>query len=160
MTNQTEPTPPVEEHYAGWNNPYRGTENHGVAPDAEALITDPVEWKGTPVELHAAAADPDPVPVRIVNQAAKERAEFRTFGGFVGGGSRSPVLGRDENRSKVTIANTSENVVYVGDDMVTSVSGFPIAAGASLTLNAENPVYVWAADDSTVALLVEYTRAV
>lgn len=61
------------------------------------------------------------------------------------------------NRNTLTINNISNQTVYVGDNTVTTSTGFPVAAGAvtSFTCDPNNytPVYLVASGTVEVAVL-------
>lgn len=137
---------PVPEHYEGVSFPYRGTQNHGVAPsktddpeqyyDAQAFDdeTDKVVFLPAEVEV-------EPVPVRIVNETSRERNDWRA-GRFLVTEIPQEILGRNDKRKSVrikvhafksdgTTANTDP--IFIGNDAgLRPYTGFQISAGEEL----------------------------
>lgn len=153
---------PVEDPDYAEVFPYRGTEQHGVDAGRPWTPTDATasSWEG-PIKSEAPDIDPEPVPVRIVQE---KNDELRTFHAFQTGcaGSAVNIVGRDTKRTDVTIKNTSAaNTVWIGSDTsVTPTNGYPIAAGSSETLAVDEPIYAVAtnAAAATLAVIVTYMR--
>lgn len=155
---------PLPEGFRPQYFPYRGTEQHGVDPGLVAKVEDE-DAEGGKVPLQGyepPEPDANPVPVRIVDSAVSEYKQWRTYqvdappAGVM-------VVGRKSGRTKVQVQNISTNLrCWVGpDNTVSAFSGFPLTAGASVTLESEAPV--WAVSDTAVnvplAVLTEFSTA-
>lgn len=151
---------PVPEHYEGYNNPYRGTELHGVEPNTEPR----------PVPSHASVVDteydppipePDPIPVRIVTTGGRELRRSRIYQGKANAGNCNQILGRDEQRYKVKLKNLGTSVVYVGnnDSTANANHGWPLAQDEVFESETQDELWVLsshATDAMTVAVSVVY----
>lgn len=137
--------PPVPEEYVGDNNPYRGTESHGVARTVEPT---PIEGYGATqpgVTYVKPEKDEEPVPVRIVQSFGREIKDWRAHTGSVGTQGIT-ILGRNEARSSVLVQNQdAANSLYIAANPIDSVNcdilGFELKPGQSVTINSENEVY-------------------
>lgn len=159
---------PVEEHYAGDNNPYRGIENHGVASDNQWRETDEdmPDHDGRLVTVYETDEDtPDPIPVVVVNESSRERRAFRNVTGYAGGtdngGRARMLLGQDSSRSQATIRNKSLGaVIWINDtpETATPMSGYPIEQGAAYVTYSQEAIYatVDTAADLLVPVAIEY----
>lgn len=155
--------PPVPEHYAGENFPYRGTETHGV----------PVHASGEPLaDLYEDNASgtyepaPEPeavVPVRIVDVSGRELRRFRTGQEILDSTTASIVrmlVGRNPARTSVSIKNTGAQTMYIGEtESVAAYTGYPIPAGVEKVFSHEDAIYAVAVSGqaTTVAMLEEFT---
>lgn len=157
---------PVPETYAGRNLPYRGVVDHGVDVNTEPV--EPQDWTdGRPVEYDAPPDDVTVVPVRIVEEGARELRRFRTSVAYAGGtdhGRARQIINQDENRTSVTIRNrTIDKTIWYSDKPETAneLGGYPLDAGAEKTLTAHTAVYATVEDaaDTAVHILVEYSSA-
>lgn len=142
---------PEPDRIAGNNIPYRGDVDHGV-PSGRVESTDEAHYHlGRPVEfLDDPTEDIVPIPVRIVGQGARETKRVNTniYRLDPTLNQRMPIAGRDEKRDKITVSNIGNGVgaspVFVGGENVSQVSGFMLAAGASIALITNEPLYVYA----------------
>lgn len=157
---------PLEEHYAGYNAPYRGSNTHGVDPSYFGTDVPDDQWEGGVVELaEPSEPEPAPTPVRIVNEASSEISDWRSGQSSVGL-DRVRIVGANPKRTSVKIKNNSTNkAIYVGRNTVTSYSGYPVApAGGEFTLNSTEDIWAIAValEDTTnnpisVAIVEEFT---
>lgn len=155
------PVRPIVEH-TGWGMPYRGFEAHGVNPnsskpqDVPADLFDQAEAPA--YEEKAPERVEVPVPVRIVQEGAKENKEWFS-GQEVAGATASMIASRDERRTSLTVKNIGTVTVWIGpDNRVSKASGFPLAANDSQSFNGWGAV--WAVSDDgtnqTLAVIGEY----
>lgn len=158
---------PVEEHYAGDNNPYRGIENHGVASVNPWRETDEdmPDHDGRLVTVYETDDDtPDPIPVVVVNESSRERRAFRTVVSYAGGtdnGRARMLIGQDVSRSQATIRNKSVGaVIWINDtpETANALSGFPIEQGGTYVTYSQEAIYatVDQASDMSVPIAIEY----
>jgi len=153
---------PEPEKVAGTVFPYRGVENHGVAPNQAppAYIDD--QWPEDTEAPHyvPGPTEDDPLPVRIVQESGNERMMWRVNQMPVAADTPTPILGRQDSRRNVTIRLPSlSNGVWIGpDENVNRVTGYQLEAGTEFTLRTTEEV--WAIGDgtnqSTVAVLWEF----
>lgn len=156
---QREPLTPITEEYApGDWHPYRGVEDHGVESiDKNVEMPD---YRGErPVEYPVEKVSPDPVPVRVVNESARERREWTTITTPL---SNAPamIVNRRENRTSMTITNVGVTDVLIAADANTLPAlAYKLAAGKDLTLNAETEVYAWVPviGEGAVAIVEQFT---
>lgn len=160
---------PVPEEYEGTNFPYRGTGNHGVEPtpgvdpeayyDRSSFDMNPDKFESLPPEK-----EPDPVPVRIVNENARERFNFRT-GTITLLPNANPVelFARNDNRSliRLRVPGTSTGSFLVSHDrgMAPGMS-YTLSPGNEIEFRTTEPVYVVQATASqapTIMFLETYT---
>ena len=146
-----EPVEPQKERVAGTVFPYRGVENHGVAPNQEppAYIDD--QWPEDTEAPHyePGPTDYDPLPVKIVQESSNERMMFRTNQMPVKANEPTPILSRQDARRNVTIRLPSlSNSIWIGpDENVNRVTGYQLEADRELTLRTTEEV--WAIGDGT-----------
>lgn len=146
---QTEPEMPRVERYAGHNNPYRGTEEHGVAPTEE--------WSDVPRHATEAAVflPPDeeqaPIPVKVVTESGSERVLWRGQSVPVGD-TPTRVAGGHEKRRNLQIRNDGPNAVFLGSQGsdANPITGYKLPSGQSVTL-ANTHDDVWAIAAAAVA---------
>lgn len=125
--NRPDRVAPVPEKYQGTSVPYRGTNDHGVPIDKEAEFSEREyqieEDKSKPVYLPA-EKEVDPITVRVVQDSARERLDWRVVR-FVVGDVAQQILGRLETRRSVTIrvhevksdgATANSSPIYIGND--------------------------------------------
>lgn len=158
---------PQPEKYAGDNNPYRGTETHGVAADNEPRPTQGYATRGVPIRTETPPPNVEPVPVRIVEEGGREIRTARTGVVYAAGtasGNAKLFLGRDENRTFTRIKNSSAVTVYISHIQSTvasaAMNGFPISAGESYETQTQEELYAAApdsTDDVQFALIIEYS---
>lgn len=105
-TSKEAPDRPIEprpEAYEGFNNPYRGVNDHGVPMEYDVL---PPIIHGDDTEITNLAPEPiAPIPVTVVNsKTGRDRHKLRTFSFYANGSSgSSPMLGLDRSRTKLTL---------------------------------------------------------
>lgn len=145
VDDRPEATPPVLEHYAGTNNPYRGIEDHGVKSNNDP--TPPGMWADNHTGFHYADEEPaqDPIDVRIVNQYQRELRKCRVHVMSVSNIRTQQFVGRNEARQSITFRNNDAVLsVYVGTTigMNIALNGFELKPGQDLTLFTEDELYV------------------
>lgn len=149
---------PVPDNPAGANIPYRGVVDHGVPVQQEELPDEAHYWTGRPVEYLPEETEPDPIPVRVVNQGARELRRFSATQpvlSFSNGNAVQQVriAGRDENRTKLLIRVIGRTdflqsvFVYIGGPGVTPYDGYLMTNNQELPLNTTEEV--WAYADTT-----------
>jgi len=129
---------------AGQFNPYRGMDVHGVAsPDVWQDVPAP-DTATAEVPVYQEPVEPEPIPVRIVSEAARELRTHR-----VGTVPIKPlsevtvVLGRHESRVRALVTNTGTIPVYVVNDRSgQSFNGFPLAINATYEFTDEDALYI------------------
>lgn len=162
------PVEPVPETVAGPVFAYRGMETHGVEPGGP--YRDPIDYDSRGVVVYEDEEEqPDPIPVYVVNQGAREIRDWRTIRTYAAtqGQSAKLVINDDyqsRRRSKVTVKNMDVSPVYIGHDQ-TSASpafGFILGAGEKIDLNAQSQIWAvgTAAYDAPLAVIVEYVRVI
>lgn len=158
---------PIPESQMNRVLPYRGVEYHGVDPGNVMPVEDTDSEGGSVVTTYFEQGEDDvnPVPVRIVKEAAHEYAQWRAW--QVSIPTISPVLvgGLKNGRTSVRIRHlgTSGGArIWIGpDSSVTAVTGFPLDPGADISLVGEAPVWAIAETGTavTVAVLTEFSTA-
>lgn len=152
---------PTPEKVAGTVFPYRGVENHGVAPNQAppAYIDD--QWPEDTEEPHyvAGPTEEDPLPVKIV----KEHSNYRRITRMrqVPVNSSKPLCARNDARVSMNIKNIGANAVYLTsekvDDAVALITGYKVAAttGELLGWIGTEELYASTGDgsDSTVCVM-------
>lgn len=130
---------PVPDNPAGYNNPYRGTEAHGVEPiTPEQHDYDADRGHGREAYVYDEEKEPQPpIPVRIVGEDSDELPTFRTARHYVAGSQAVSVLGRDKRRRSVKIKNVSttdkENLIGNGQ-FETNTDGWVSRHGVQATI--------------------------
>lgn len=134
------------------NNPYRGTQDHGV-PDNNDPTEPPdhglteIEWDPEP------PAQPDPVPVRIIHDP--QDRQRTVWGGVVlpiNVDQISMLVSRDDTRKDLQISNDGPSDLYLSPEPVmVSLAPVKVASGGTFTTKAENPVYGQVASGSATA---------
>jgi hypothetical protein len=164
MTDR-QPVQPMMETYEGDNNPYRGIETHGVAPNARPMSV-PGFAGEVEVDYEDVAAEQEAVPVRIVNTSSKQIRGLRAFREYADP-TRPPrmVLGYDPQRTKAKIKNiTADNVLIGGSEQEAHlIGGYVVAQNEVFETTCDQPVYVQtthAANVATLCVMVEYTTDV
>jgi hypothetical protein len=135
---------PVPERYVGQNNPYRGTEQHGVASPH-----DPHDVPGYgdtyAVELDEEKPRQDPVPVYIVNQTAREQKDWAPAKWPI---TNRPdpvrIAGTDERRLTLKIRNDGPDSVYLArtPESATDAFGWELEADSEIDLSVHTEVWV------------------
>ncbi len=164
-TSKEAPDRPIEprpEAYEGFNNPYRGVNDHGVPMEYDVL---PPIVHGDDTENYEPAPEPiAPIPVTVVNsKTGRDRHKLRTFSFYANGSSgSSPMLGLDRTRTKLTLVCTGANVRIATEPISSGDAPHKSAAieNMSLTLETHEPIYVlWngSGDGGYISVIVEYT---
>lgn len=160
---------PVPENYVGVNFPYRGIGTHGVVPtqdvdpeeyyDHTSYDMNPDNFKTLPPEK-----EPEPVPVKIVNDSARERYMFRTQTLVIPVGSDVvQLVGRNDRRNMVRLripGSSAGSIIFGGDRNLSVGFGYTMATGTELEFRTTEPVYVVAANTAqapTVMVLETYS---
>jgi hypothetical protein len=150
--------PPVLEHVEGQNFPYRGMYDHGVEPtekphDPSMYGVDPDHVDGHIVGLEAPEKEPEPIPVRLVQEFKQELRRFGSgrmtvdFTSLNNAANRAvELIGRSETRTSVKILNMDPtNILLVSQTREEcSTMGYPVYPGKEHTLVGEDPVFVMA----------------
>lgn len=167
----TTPMTPIPDDPAGTNLPYRGAVDHGV-PFQETELADEAHYHtGRPVEYMPEEADAVAIPVRIVQESARELRQFSTdIVELNVTGQVNPITRlapRDERRSKITIRNNTAGDAFIGTSDLRwngteSSNGFVLGQDESISLETTEPVYAVAAVGTNVqlSLLIEFRQAV
>ncbi len=154
------PMEPMPESVQGWHFPYRGGETHGVDPTLFDIPTYEEDWEGGKVEYKEPEEPPTPVLVKIVEESANERDEWRAFQTVADGLARI-VVGRHDKRTNLKIYNLDADTrVWVGGDSgISRLSGFPVNAGSEFSLSGTEEVWAVSDDGSQciLAVMLEYT---
>lgn len=159
-TQEVQKHEPVIEQFAGENNPYRGTNDHGVP--VKVNPPEMPDWDNPEiVEYEAEERLPEPVPVRIVSESAKELRKWRHTNEFVDSTQRR-IVGAWDKRTTLKIANQGPATVFIAPDSnVSAMNGYPLAAGKDISLTTTDDVWAIVVDDTEtdahVAVLMEYT---
>lgn len=153
--NQT-PLEPVPEDYTGKVYPYRGTETHGV-PDPDYTEPD-LEFKGEQarVEYEEPEKETDPIPVRVVNEYAREETQWRVSRFPVSAGQSTHIVARDRTRTQVIVKVVTGSIVISDQQNPAAFTGYPLGAGETFTTDAVTPVYATGVADADVAVLQSY----
>lgn len=149
---------PEMEHYAGSNNAYRGTEQHGVKTDEHATAYDPGEHDGhsevvSPMPIKAVV---EPIPVLVVNEYGSESKQFRAYS-FPVSARAQQIVNAHPMRKSVTIKNptASANPVYINSDSTLSlITGFPLDPGQEVLIYTETEVWAMCAAGQTATLRI------
>ena len=125
---------PVPEEYAGWNNPYRGTNHHGV--DIENPYQEPLIQTVNDVEEYEHTDPPAPIPVKVV--AERESVFHRTVAYNL---TQSPVqiVGRNNRRKRVVLRATRP--CYISHSLTDSTDQFYLDSNNVLELFTNEAVY-------------------
>lgn len=152
---------PVPEHYAGYNNPYRGTETHGVEPTVDPR---PVPTHAEFVEetFEPPIPEADPIPVVVVTQGGREIRRSRIFQGKANANQNNQLVGRDEMRVKIRVKNLGASDVYIGNNNNTAnaAHGWPIRQHEVWESETQGELWVLsshATDPMTLAVNVVYS---
>jgi hypothetical protein len=148
---------PILEAVVGSNNPYRGSQDHGVMPTAKPSPT-PDNTGSIPALFELEEPPPEPIPVRIVQQGTREIRRFTTQQVPVGS-APVRVLGRDANRRAATVAVADPVVVWFGGDFgVSAFSGWGLSNGGQLKIEANDEVWAVSSDANQhiVFIALEY----
>lgn len=155
------PVRPMVNH-GGWVMPYRGFAAHGVDPNSsppQDVPADLFDQAEAPVYQEKVPERAEiPVPVRIVQEGAKENKEWFS-GQEVAGPTASMIASRDDRRTRLTIKNIGAVTVWIGPDARTNkASGYPLSANETQTFNGWGAVWALTDDGSTqsIAVIGEY----
>lgn len=167
ITEHPEPATPIAETYAGDNNPYRGTEQHGVEDNNEPHPTPGYTTRNVPVRTDPPPPNYDPIPVRIVEEGGREIRSMRTVVMFApNSGNAALILGRDENRTFARFKNPDEaQVIYINHNPHTvdsaAMNGFPVGPGEHYETQTQEEVYASAPGGSeanyVVPMIIEFS---
>lgn len=144
--------------------PYRGIQTHGVDPTVMPAERDEDIAGGKVISSYNAEPETSapPVPVRIVDTAAREFTRWRAYQTYATA-NPSTIVNRQEGRKSTTIKNlhTADPVWLGADSGVSAISGFRLDFGDSFTVNGE--AEVWAvrggAADVTLSVAIEFSTA-
>jgi len=155
-----EPIEPVPEHYEGYNNPYRGTELHGVEPTDDPRPV-PGHASGRGVEYDPPLPEPEPIPVVLRNEGGLELRRSRIYQGKANALQSNQLVGRDDTRLKVRLKNLGTSVVYIGNrnDTAHPNHGWPLAQNELFESETQDELWAissHATDPMTVAVHVVY----
>lgn len=162
--DRPEAVTPVPEEYEGTNFPYRGIENHGVAPTVGVNPEDYYDhdqWTAGPEKIDSEPPDPepDPVKVKIVNETARERFAFRTYQFLAEGERAHQFIGRNDKRSTVRIkveAAATTGVLVGTDPGIDFITGYLVEAGQELVVRTTEEMYCLATKGSAGAFQAFY----
>ena len=130
---------PIPEEYAGWNNPYRGTNHHGV--DIESPYREPLIQTTDDVEEYEHTAPAAPIPVTLV-APPDTRTRARITSTPVQPGAVVQVLGNDPFRKYARfVVRPNENLF--GARIILSDS---VSLGDSYYLEPGNTFEAWSND--------------
>ncbi len=142
---------PRAEDYAGDNNPYRGTEAHGVEQTVDPM--DISGYDGTvPVVYDTPAPEPTPVPVRIVTESSREIKDWDANAWFLNEGGRSYLLAnRLDTRTKVKVTNAGPDPIFLGrrPTFVPDTAPLRLAVGETFETASTREVYAQIANGTT-----------
>lgn len=163
---ERQPITPVPESIDDINHPYRGTEDHGVIPMYKPLA--PQQWEdGRPAPVQEPPKQEEPVPVRIVGEAANELRRMRTFGAYTGvnTGQPIPIIGKDLERESVYVKHIIDAAtIWLSHSRETcnALNGHPLQKGDDFVTRSQDQLFAWAdsADPLTVYVRVEYSQKV
>lgn len=150
---------PELEHYAGTNNAYRGTEQHGVKTDDHATAYDPGEddARNEIVSPTPLAPVVEPIPVLIVNDYGREERQFRAAQ-FPIGDRAQQVVSAHPKRSRVTIRNIAQVTTSTGtlpaNIFLATTSSLNSGNGGTVNLPVTNPGWTGLMVTYTVSNLV------
>jgi hypothetical protein len=141
---ETRAANPVPEPPGGWtNNPYRGTEMHGVRVDNEYYHA-PDEWPddSDTIVYEGPPGDVTPIPVRVITETAREMRQWRT-GRFLIGSTPIVIIPRHERHAKVRVQNIDAAVnVVIGESVnTTPTSGWRISPNTFIEIDTEDAIY-------------------
>lgn len=162
--SEPERVTPVPEHYKGVNFPYRGTNKHGVeVPEGAEYDTREFQYEmPDPDEITDEYMEPDdepePIPVRLVQESAREVLKLRTVRRNVTD-QRSQIVNRmDSRRNLVIKVDGGVSAIYVGDADVTTYTGFKLDQGEQITFRSTDDVWAVCADgdDSEISIMYEF----
>lgn len=157
---------PIPDNPAGDNVPYRGVVDHGVDWDESQSRDVPGYGDREVVTYEEPPNEPEPVPVRIVEEGSRERRRVRTVRAYAGGstvGTSRAILGEDDMRTRARIKNLhATKQVFISDTLMdftgVFLNGYPLAPGESYETYSHEPLYAVVDDtaDSPVAVIMEY----
>lgn len=155
-----EAIPPVPEHPAGDNEPYRGVVDHGVKATDKPSPTQ-ANWDTREGHTYMAPEEEyEPIPVRIVQQHGNEFRQFRVHRMSVDNTHAVQLLGRNLGRNSVYISNPDNaNAVMISHEREMPLGGFVLNPGQNVTLFTHDEVYAIgtiAAPAVQIAQAIEY----
>lgn len=159
----TEPIQPIIDSIEGDILPGgRGFAYHGVAPTERP---EPPEGYSDIVEIEyeEPPESPSVVPVRIVNESARQQRHFRTTTIVLNpAGPPKMILGEDPTRTRAVVKNVSTDDAWIGStqQQAGSMFGYPLSENETETLSTDQEVYAQSSHASntvTLCILSEYT---
>jgi hypothetical protein len=159
--NRPVPIAPVEEAFVGEdaNNPYRGMEQHGVAPTGHWQDI-PIDKGDNEVEYDIPESEPDPIPVKIVQEGKDEFKDWNVRRDFAPPGIAARIIQRNPARTKATLKNLGTAIIYIGPEPFNnSQLGYPIAVNAEFSYDQQGDLWAMTDDPAqqAVAILQEYS---
>jgi hypothetical protein len=152
--DERQPYTPVPEDYAGENNPYRGTETHGVAPSVPPYDV-PDYDDARPVVFEIAEPEPEPIPVRVVGEHSREMHDWALTKLPLNEARAYQLAGRDLRRTSLMVRNEGPDSVYVSpDNNVATYLAIELGPGDSLNLSTQNDVWGTVVTGQTAVVLV------
>lgn len=152
--HRPEPIAPIPESYEGVNNPWRGTEDHGVAPTNTPAP--PGMDADTKAGIHYMPPEPehDPIPVYVVNEYGKEMRKWRVYNSFANPSVSVPFIGRNMARTSLYIKNThlTESVWIAPEPINNPAFGYLLEPLDDITLNTQDDVHVYTDAAEPVAI--------
>lgn len=161
MDDEKRPIEPIPEGYVGHNNPYRGTEPHGVPHGDDAILPDDLEDDVNPPIHYEKPIDlPDPIAVRIVQEYSRERRHHREYG-FSCGTTPFQVLARNDNRKRVVLKNVGAGTIRYSHDIgllgyrdgAPQTNNFVLGAASREDIYSTEPIYVVSDSDAPTTML-------
>lgn len=159
--NRPDRVKPIPEKVEGENFPYRGDNDHGVAPSKGVNSEDYYEhdeWADGPAVIPVVKPEPEPEPVavRIVQKTARERRDWRA-GQFTVQDFGQQLLGRLDKRLTVRIVNNSSDTnVYIGHDSgVRPYTGFILEPKKDIP-DLQTTEDIWVVCDATKSAVVSF----
>lgn len=152
VPERPQPVTPVMDNPAGHNNPWRGIQDHGVAPNNEPEA--PGTLLDTKAGIHYQEPKPeiDPIPVLVVNEYGREMRKWRPFRSFAMIANSTQLIGRNMARSSLYIRNISDTVsIWVSPEpnITIGLNAFEIEPNTDLTINTQDDVWVLAGTGAT-----------
>lgn len=143
---------PVQEHESGVSDhvfAYRGTETHGVEPTADSTMLAGGDDTVTAF-VEKATPEPDPIPVRVVNESLNELKTFRTYQ-TLANSQPQRILGRDKERTKAQLrvrsADLAGTTVWVSHTDngggANTLNAYPLSADTDFPIAAHDDVWIF-----------------
>ncbi len=138
------------------NNPYRGTEQHGVAFDAPAEYNMPDYDDDLPVKYLEDNSDIVPIPVRIVGDTTDEVEQWDGTTFTLNRVDAVLLASRVKNRTSLNITNEGPDPVFLhpSSNNNTNFAAVKLNSGSSFSLNNSSEVWGFVADGTTAIVRV------